>query len=289
MKGRICLVTGANSGIGKVTAMELARKGARVVMVCRNITKGKRVQQKNIEKTGNGQIDLLIADLRSQASIRSMVEEFKSKYNQLHVLVNNAGTLQSKRTETEDGLETTFGVNHIGNFLLTTLLLDVLKASAPARIINVSSGVHKGATIDLDDLQTINKRYKSFQVYGMSKLANILFTYELHHRLRKKGITNVTVNAVHPGFVRTNLGRDGGGFFLKFIFAYLIRPLIAISPNKGAETSVYLASSPEVENISGKYFSKKQEQPSSEISYDRDLQKRLWEVSEELVGFHGSS
>ncbi|MFW9993881.1 MAG: SDR family oxidoreductase [Candidatus Odinarchaeota archaeon] len=283
MEERICMITGANSGIGKATATELARKGARVIMVCRDEEKGKKVQQEIVEKTSNSQVDLLIADFSSQESIRNMVKEFKSNYDQLHVLVNNAGTMQSKRRETEDGLEKTFGVNHIGPFLLTNLLLDVIKASAPSRIINVSSGLHVSSKIDFDDLQSV-KSYSGMKAYSMSKLANVLFTYELHHQLRDEGVDDVTVNAVHPGFVRTNLGREGGNFLVKYVFSYLIRPFITISPEKGAETSIYLASSPEVEHISGKYFVKKQETPSADFTYDRELQKRLWRTSEELTG-----
>jgi NAD(P)-dependent dehydrogenase (short-subunit alcohol dehydrogenase family) len=252
-------------------------------MVCQNEEKSKKVQREIIKKTSNKQVDLLIADLSSQKSIRDMVKDYKSKYDKLHALINNAGTMQSKRRETEDGLEKTFGVNHVGPFLLTNLLLGVIKASAPSRIINLSSGLHMGSEIDFVDLQSENS-FSWMKVYGMSKLANVLFTYELHHRLREEGVKDVTVNAVHPGFVRTNLGRDGGNFLVKYIFAYLIRPFVGISTKKGAETSIYLASSPEVENISCKYFTKKQETPSSEISYDRGIQKRLWKISEDLTG-----
>ena len=278
------MITGANSGIGYVTSLELARKGAHVIMVCRNREKGEAAKLKITQETKNDKIDLFIADFNSQASIRSMVSEFKLKNDKLEVLINNAGTTQSKRRITQDGLEMTFGVNHIGPFLLTTLLLNTLKASAPARIINVSSGLHhQVSTLDLDDLQFEKRKYRYMDVYGASKLCNVLFTYELHERLQAENIKDVTVNAVHPGFIRTNLGRDGGGFFQKYLFHYLIRPLIAKSPDKGAETSIYLASSPEVAGISGKYFVNKEPRRSSELSYDRELQKKLWIISEKIV------
>lgn len=273
MIGKICMITGANSGIGKQTAIGLADMGATIIMVCHDVAKGEAALNEIKEKTGNSSIDLLLADLSSQQAIRDLVEEFNNKYQELHVLINNAGVVLSKRHGTVDGFETQFAVNYLAPFLLTNLLLDVLKANAPARIVNVSSEVHQRATLDFNDLQS-EKKYGAFLTYGRSKLALTLFTYELARRLQGSG---VTVNAVHPGVVRTNLGRDMDWFsrgFTKVFFK---------SPVKGAETSIYVASSPEIEGITGKYFANKKEKPSSKASYDEALAKRLWDVSVQLT------
>ena len=285
MENKTVMVTGGNSGIGFVTAKELAKLGARIVLVCRNKRKGEEAVHEIIKQTGQKEVYLLIADFRSLSSVRAMVKEFKSKFSQLDVLINNAGTQQSKRKETEDGYETVIAVNHIAPFLITLSLLDVLKESRPSRIINVSSGLHKDAEIDLNDLNTKNKKYNGMNVYRSSKLANVLFTYELHNRLRMEGIEDISVNVLSPGLVRTNLGRDSDSFFVKYIFAYLIRPLIGKTPEKGAETIIWLASSPEVEYVSGKYFEDGQETASSPLSYDEDLQRHLWELTAVLAGF----
>ncbi|MFX1585954.1 MAG: SDR family oxidoreductase [Promethearchaeota archaeon] len=274
MEGKICMITGANSGIGKATALGLAEMDARIVMVCRNKERGESAQQEIIEETGNKSVDLLICDLSSQEQIRKLVSEFKQKYQNLHVLINNAGIVLSKRMLSVDGIEMNFAVNYLAPFLLSNLLIDVLKMSAPSRIINVSSGVHKTASMDFDDLQGENKKYGAFKNYGVSKLALTLFTYELSRRLEG---TRVTVNAVHPGVVRSNLGRDQSAFsrgFQKTFFK---------SPRKGAATSIYLASSPDVEGITGKYFIKKQPKKSSNESYNEEYAKRLWEISAEMT------
>jgi NAD(P)-dependent dehydrogenase (short-subunit alcohol dehydrogenase family) len=271
MQGKICMVTGANSGIGKETAIGLAKQGATVVMVCRDAAKGEAALKEIKERSGNSSIDLLLADLSSQQAIRNLVKDFKSKYSKFHVLINNAGLVLSKRTLSVDGIETQLAVNHLAPFLLTNLLLDVLKASAPARVVNTSSGIHKRAT--LDDLQS-EKKYSAFSAYGKSKLALTLFTYELARRLKGSG---VTVNAVHPGVVKTNLGRDMDWFsrgFTKIFFT---------SPVKGAATSIYVASSPEVEGITGKYFANKKETPSSKLSYDESAAKQIWDLSAKLT------
>jgi len=273
MTGKICMITGANSGIGKQTATSLADMGATIIMVCRDAAKGEAALNEIKEKTGNSSIDLLLADLSSQQAIRDLVEEFNSKYQELHVLINNAGVVLSKRHVTVDGFETQFAVNFLAPFLLTNLLLDVLKASAPARIVNVSSEVHQRATLDFNDLQS-EKKYGAFFTYGRSKLALTLFTYELARRLQSSG---VTANAVHPGVVNTNLGRDMDWFsrgFTKVFFK---------SPVKGAETSIYVASSPEIEGVTGKYFANKKEKLSSKASYDETLAKQLWDVSVQLT------
>ena len=278
MTGKVCLVTGANSGIGKVTALELARMGATVVMICRSQQKGEAAQAEIREATGNPNVDLLLADLSSQQSIREVAAAFKSRYDRLHLLVNNAGAMSMQRTVTVDGLETTFAVNHLGYFLLTNLLLDLIKASAPARIVNVSSDAHKIGPMPFDDLQG-EKKYHGFRAYGYSKLANILFTVELARQLEGTG---VTVNCLHPGMVDTNFGK-GNGLKLPWPFGWIMRKL-TISPEKGAETSLYLATSPAVEGVTGKYFAKKRLAKPSRAAQDSEAARRLWQVSLELTG-----
>src|SRR5919106_4071638 len=277
MGEKICLITGATSGIGKATAMGLANMGASVVMVGRDQGKGEAVMAEIKQKSNNASVDLMLADLSSQEEIRRLADEFKEAYPRLDVLINNAGLFRSKRITTADGMEMTFAVNHLACFLLTKLLLDVLKASSPSRIVNVSSGDHSNGTIDFDDLQG-EKGYKGPKAYSQSKLANVLFTYELARRLEGTG---VTANCLHPGAgVRTNLGSGVSGVFGLTVRA--LRPLMK-SPEKGAETSIYLASSPEVEGLSGRYFVKKGETRSSDMSYDERLARRLWEVSAQLT------
>lgn len=277
MHGKICLVTGANAGIGKVTALELAKMGATVVMVCRNRQKGEAAMAEIQQISHNPHIELMLADLSSQADIRRLAAEYKAKYQQLHVLVNNAGGVFNQRQVSADGIELTFALNHLGYFLLTNLLLDVLKASAPSRVVVVSSDAHRSGSINFDDLQA-TRSYRGFLVYSQSKLANVLFSYELARRLAG---TNVTVNVLHPGFVASNFGKNNGRFF-KLFFDYIV-PFLAISPEKGAETSVYLASSPELDGITGKYFVKKQAVASSPASYDEASARRLWEISQQLT------
>jgi retinol dehydrogenase 14 len=276
MKDKICIVTGANSGIGKATALGLAKMGATVVMVCRDRTRGEKARTEIRAASGNPSVDLMIADLSSQASIRRLAEDFLEKYSKLHVLVNNAGVSPMKCSVTVDGIETTLAVNHLAPFLLTNLLLDVLKASSPARIVNVSSSAHAQAHIDFDDLQS-EKHYSMIRAYSQSKLANVLFTYELDRRLKGTG---VTANCLHPGVVRTNLGKDATGAF-RVLFT-VTRPFLK-TPEEGAATSVYLASAPELEGVSGKYFIDKKGTSSSRESYDEDIARRLWQVSEHLT------
>src|SRR5215207_538723 len=276
MGEKVCLITGATSGIGKATAMGLANMGASVVMVGRDRGKGEAAMAEIKEKSPNASVDLMLADVSSQEEIRRLADHFKEAYPRLDVLINNAGVIRSKRITTADGIEMTFAVNHLAYFLLTNLLLDVLKASAPSRIVNVSSGAQSNGTIDFDDLQG-QKGYKGAKAYSQSKLANVLFTYELARRLEGTG---VTANCLHPGVVRTNFGSGVSGVFGFIVRAW--RPLM-ISPEKGAETSIYLASSPEVESLSSRYFVKKAEARSSDVSYDERLARRLWEVSAELT------
>jgi NAD(P)-dependent dehydrogenase (short-subunit alcohol dehydrogenase family) len=271
------MVTGANSGIGKATALGLANIGATVVMVCRSQERGEAALTEIKQKSSSDRILLLLADLASQAAIRRLAEDFKSQYSALHVLINNAGIIPRKRQVTVDGFETQFAVNHLAPFLLTNLLLDILKSSAPARIVTVSSDMHRGATINFDDLQSVGS-YRPVRVYSETKLANVLFTYELARKLQG---TKVTANCLHPGMVATKLLADGIG---------IPRPLksttklIGSNPEIGAKTSIYLAASPEVEGISGKYFVRQKAVESSKISYDQDLASRLWRQSTELTG-----
>lgn len=275
MEGKICMITGANSGIGKATAIGLAEMNATVVMVCRNKERGEPAQKEIIEKTGNKNVDLLLCDLSSLDSIRNLATEFKNKYQNLHVLINNAGVMLSKRASSVDGFEMNFAVNFLAPFLLTNLLLDTLKKSTPSRIINVASAAHKYGTIDFEDLQGEHKKRRFMGLYGDSKLALMLTSYELSRRLEGIG---VTVNTIHPGVVNTNLGVDRSkpkkGIVRRFFK----------NPEKGAETSIYLASSPEVEVVTGKYFINKQEQKSSEASYNETFAKKLWDISIEMVG-----
>lgn len=278
MQGKICMVTGATSGIGKETALGLAQMGAIVVLVGRDHARGEAAQSEIKTKSGNNAVDLLLADLSSQESIRQLAESFLQKYTQLHVLINNAGVFMLTRRKTVDGLEMTFAVNQLAPFLLTNLLLDVLKSSAPARIVNVSSDAHEAGYIKMDDLQA-EKQYRFMRPYGQSKLAVVLFTYELARRLQGTG---VTANCLHPGFVATNIGQSGvgsvGRAVVKFIFSNL-----GISAEEGAKTSIYLASSPDVEGVTGKYFVKSIPKRSAAISYDETLQRQLWEESARLV------
>lgn len=277
MNQKICMVTGANAGIGKETALALARMGATVIIVARNRERGEAALADIRAQSNNPQVELLLADLSSQASVRQLAAAFKAKYDRLHVLVNNAGAVFMQRQESVDGLEMTFALNHLNYFLLTNLLLDVLQASAPARIVNVSSAAHENGRIDFDDLQQ-TKNYSGLRAYSMSKLANVLFTYELAQRLQG---TEVTANCLHPGFVGSNFAKNNG--LLARTVMLLLRPL-ALNPAKGAETSIYLASSPDVADVTGKYFDKKKAVSSSTISYDKITAQRLWEISESLTG-----
>lgn len=277
LSGKVCLITGATSGIGEVTAQELARLGYRVVITARDQAKLESAIARIRSNSGSQVVTGLVADLSSQDQVRSLASKFIDQYDRLDVLINNAGAVYLRRTESVDGIEMTLAGNHLAPFLLTNLLLDLLKHSSPARIINVSSRAHEGQVIDFDDLQ-YRKNYQFMRAYGKSKLANLLFTYELDRRLPG---SEVTVNALHPGFVATNIGGNNG--WLVRLFMPLIR-LWAISPQEGAETSVYLASSSEVAGVSGKYFYQKHPVLSSAFSRDEDAARRLWDASVELTG-----
>ncbi len=282
MKGRTVVVTGGNNGIGLETAVGLTRLGAHVVITARNQAKGEAALADIKNRSESDKVELMLADFASLASIRGFAEKFKTNHDRLDVLVNNAGGINTSRSETLDGFETTFGVNHLGYFLVTNLLLDLLKASAPARVVSVSSGAHQRAKgMDFDDLNS-EQSYSGMGVYGRSKLANVLFTYELARRLEGSG---VTTNCLHPGVVRSGFGQNNGGLIaLVFKSAYTLMTPFTKSNAQGAETSIYLASSPEVEGVTGKYFVDSEETPSSPASHDEEAARRLWEISEQMTG-----
>lgn len=283
MQNKLCIVTGANSGIGKATAMELARLGAYVVMICRNEEKAQQVREHITSSTGNPGVEVMLADFAYQYEIREVADRFRNKFDKLDVLINNAGMIPSKRTETIDGIEKTFAVNHLGPFLLTNLLMDQLLAAPQARIITVSSEVHRlGASIfHLANLQ-LEEGYSPRKAYGLSKLCNIMFTHELAQRLED---SNITANALHPGVVRTRLASEAS-WLMKFFFS-IGKPFMK-SPEKGAETSLYLATSDEVSGISGRYFKNKKEVKPADIAFDDELTRQLWEISESLTKLHHS-
>lgn len=278
MDERICLITGATSGIGRVAARELARSGLRVVIVGREEGRVTETVAALREQTGSSAVEYLLADLSSQEQVRRLSDEFLRRYGRLDVLLNNAGAVFTSRQVTVDGIERTFALNHLAPFLLTNLLLNTLTSSAPARVVTVSSMAHSGAHMQLDDLQFERHPYRAFTAYGQSKLANILFTYELARRLDGTG---VTANTLHPGFVATNFGRSNGGLWSPLFT--LLRPFM-ISAERGAQTSIYLATSPEVEGVTGRYFADCKPRRSSAASYDVESQRRLWETSEQLTG-----
>jgi NAD(P)-dependent dehydrogenase (short-subunit alcohol dehydrogenase family) len=275
----VCVVTGANSGIGKETARALALRGAHVVLVCRNSERGRAAQKEIRSESGSDQVDLLTGDMSSQASIRDLVAQIKGNYKRLDVLVNNAGAVYTKRIVTVDGIELTMALNHLGAFLLTLLLLDLLKASAPSRIVNISSAAHERARIDMTDLQFERKKYGGFRAYGQSKLMMNLFTVELARRLKGTG---VTVNSVHPGVVSTEFGSEAESFILKIIYT-VFKPWL-LNSKQGSETGVYVATSPQVSQISGEYFVKSKPAKPNPLSLDPRLAGDLWQLSEQLVG-----
>jgi len=277
LHGRVCLVTGATSGIGRVTAEELAGMGATTLLVARDAERGERARSQIAATTGNQRLHVLLADLAAQAQVRRLAEQVRDRADRLHVLVNNAGLVLYRRRATEDGLEWTFAVNHLAPFLLTNLLLDLLRASAPSRVVTVTSGAQALGRIDFEDLQG-ERRYRGQRAYNQSKLANVMFTYELARRTEGTG---VTATGVHPGVVRTSFG--SGGPLLYRVLTPLARPFMK-GPGQGADTVVWLASSPEVEGGNGRYFTRRRAIRSSKRSYDQDAARRLWEVSERLTG-----
>ena len=276
MNGKVCLVTGATDGIGKVSARVLAELGAKVIIVGRNPEKSAIVLAELRSISGNENIDLLMADLAVMQEVRDLAEQVISRYDRLDVLLNNAGGYFTKHEITSDGLEMTFALNHMSYFLLTNKLMELLKYSAPARIVNVSSDAHYGVNIEFENLNG-EQEYKAWKAYQKSKLANVLFTYEL----LKKVPGNITVNCLHPGFVATNFGHNNGGFFGPVL--KIAQRISAIDPEEGAKTSIFLCSAPEVKGVSGKYFYKCQPKTSSRESRNMDTGKRLWQISSDIA------
>jgi NAD(P)-dependent dehydrogenase (short-subunit alcohol dehydrogenase family) len=279
MQGKVCLVTGATSGIGAVTALELARLGATVLVAGGNAEKC-RARVEAIRRQTGARVEGVVADLASQAQVRRMAAEVASRFASLDVLVNNAGTYLFERTLTQEGLEKTFAVNYLSHFLLTNLLLDRLAASPSSRVVCVSSEAHRSARIDFDNLQG-ERHYDRLEAYARSKLAILMFAYELTRRRRG---ARPTANALHPGVVATGLGSENG--FLRGWLRVRVRNLVdrsMMTPEEGARTSIFLASSPEVEGVTGRYFDQGRDVPSSPASYDEAVARKLWEVSEELT------
>ena len=276
MAGRTVLVTGGTGGIGLATAARLAGLGARVGLVGRDGARADAAAERL--RDSGGEVDVFLADLSAQRDVRSLAERVLAAYPRLDVLVNNVGGYWATRHETADGLERTFAVNHLAPFLLTHLLLDRLRASAPARVVTVSSGAHAMGRIDIDDLQG-RQGYNGQRAYNQSKLANVMFTYELARRLEGTG---VTANVLHPGVVRTAFAQEDSGRWMRLMLP-VVRPFMK-SPDRGADTSVLLASSPELEHVSGRYFANGRVKDSSRASHDTAMAARLWSVSAELVG-----
>jgi NAD(P)-dependent dehydrogenase (short-subunit alcohol dehydrogenase family) len=276
MRGKACVVTGASSGIGLEAAVALAAAGARVAVVCRTSEKGEQVVSEIRRRRPSADVLPFAADLSSQRAVRAVAAQLASALPRIHVLVNNAGLMLRERALTEDGIETTFAVNHLAYFLLARLLEPALVAAAPSRVVNVSSRAHLSGTLRFDDLMG-SREYDGWQAYAQSKLANVVFTYELSRRLAGTG---VTANCLHPGVVGTNIGHAGPTWIRYGI--KLVRPFL-LSPKRGAATTIYLASAADVEGVSGKYFVDRREERTSDESYDRAAAARLWKVSEELT------
>ncbi|MFB3133848.1 MAG: SDR family oxidoreductase [Rhodothermales bacterium] len=277
---KIIMVTGANSGIGKEAALQLAERGARVVMVCRNRERGEPALAEIKAQSGNDTVELMTADFESQRQIRELADTYQRTHDRLDVLVNNAGLYLSKRHETEDGIEATWAVNHLAPFLLTNLLLEVIKASAPARIVTVASDAHRAGTLDFDDLE-MKEKYRWIAAYAQSKLANVVFTYELARRLAGTG---VTATCMHPGTVATGIWNRNKNVLNALL--RLFKPFY-MNPKKSAEAVVRLAVAPDVEGVTGKYFDRMNEASSSADSHDEEIAARLWQVSDERVGLAG--
>jgi NAD(P)-dependent dehydrogenase (short-subunit alcohol dehydrogenase family) len=276
LKNKTVLITGATSGIGKAATRRLALMGAHVVMLVRNSEKAQKIKKEILDLKKDALIDIIILDLASLQSVKSAADKIRRDYPHIDVLINNAGGIFSKRLLSHDGYELTFAVNHLGHFLLTNELMEVITATKSSRIINVSSQGHTMGRLDFSDLMA-EKKYKPFKAYGDAKLCNVYFTYELAERLKDTG---TTVNVLHPGVVRTNFGNDFKGLWRPFF--WMSWPFMR-SPEKGSDTTVYLASSEDVNSVTGKYFIDKKEAESSDLSYDKSSAGKLREVSEELV------
>ena len=277
MGGKTVLITGGTSGIGKAMAVAMTAMGANVVVVGRNPARGKAAVEEIKARSHSESVELMLANLFVQSEVRRLAEGFLERYDRLDVLANNAGLVQSKRTETPDGIETTLAINHLAPFLLTNLLIERLEQSAPSRVITVSSEAQRWGNVDFEDMQS-RRKYRGFPVYGMTKLANIMFTYELAERLSGTG---VTANCLHPGSVGTNFGQNNRGPMALFFRTF--KPFMR-SPEHGADTLIWLASSPEVEGVSGMYFSDRKEIEAKKVTCDPAARRRLWEISEDLTG-----
>jgi NAD(P)-dependent dehydrogenase (short-subunit alcohol dehydrogenase family) len=277
LSGKVCLVTGATSGVGKATILELAARKATVIGIGRNAARCEQTQQEIFNSTRNPNVEFLLVDLSIQQEVRSLVKDINAKYTRLDVLINNAGGFFLRRKVSRDGFEMTWALNHLSYFLLTNLLLDKLKKSAPARIVNVASGAHYRDNINLADLN-LTKGYNGWKAYSQSKLANVLFTYELDRRLEG---TRITVNSLTPGFVATRIGHNSGR-----LIAFIVRQfqkMGGLSPQEGAQTIIYLATSPEVDRVSGKFFREKRAVQSSPMSYDKEIASQVWEISARMT------
>lgn len=277
MENKNVVITGGNAGIGLATSMALAQKGANIFLVCRNKEKAEKALQEIAAVSRNKKVQYLLADLSSQESIRFLSKQLYNSLDKIDVLINNAGAVFPQFTKSADGIEMTIATNHFAYFLLTNLLLDLIKKSDYARIVNVASRAHEGATIDFESF-TQNKNYFIFKAYGQSKLANILFTAEFAKRLGK---SHVSINSLHPGLVKTDIGNKNTNWYSTLAWTLFSR-LGGVSIEKGAETSIYLATADEVKNVSGKYFAKCKETKPSQTAQDETLQKQLWELSEKL-------
>ncbi len=277
MKGKVCLVTGATAGIGQATVMLLAERGATVIGVGRNSAKNEYSTKIIQEKTGNSAVEYMLADLSSQKEIRALAQGFQDKYDRLDVLVNNAGATFGERLESVDGIEMTFALNHLGYFLLTNLLADILVTSRPSRVINVSSSLHRLGKLDFDNIP-FKEGYARSKAYQRSKLANIGFTYEMARRFSNN---DVTINAMNPGLVATNVGEVAGGVVAKM--KGVVDKIAGLTPEEGAQTIIYLAASPDVAGVTGRYFVKEKSVPSAKTTYDLGFCRQLWNLSESLV------
>lgn len=278
MKNKIVVITGGNSGIGRITATEIAKMGAQVILVCRNEQKARAVQEDINALTGLNNCDLFVCDFSSHASIKKFAKAFRMKYNHIDVLINNAGAILGEREVNEDGYEMMFATNHLGYFLITHYLLDLLKAAENARVVNVASLAHRFTAMRWDDLQA-EKFFNSWIQYGLTKLCNILFNKELAYQLKKN--TNITSNCLHPGNINSNFGRTGNPM-LKFLMNNF--GFVLTSPEKGAETTIYLATSPVVQGKTGLYWYRKNPTIPSMEAINSENSRRLWEITLKLTG-----
>jgi NAD(P)-dependent dehydrogenase (short-subunit alcohol dehydrogenase family) len=279
LEGKVCLVTGATSGIGKQIAIGLGKLGGSIVLAGRDRSKCEAVVREIADGLDHkASASYLVADFSSQSAIRNLAQEFKDMHQRLDILVNNAGVFKAKHQLTKEGIEYTLAVNHLAPFLLTNLLMDRLKVSNQSRVVTTSSIAHRGARIDFDDLQSSRRRYSGIRAYGQSKLANILFTKELARKLEGSG---ATANCFHPGGVRTSLARDNPWYYR---LAWYVATIFLTSSEKGADTGIYLASSPDLNGVTGKYFVKRRETTPSQAARDQEAATRLWDASEKLTG-----